>query len=216
LFKSLSLKYPDAGTYTPEIANELPLIVYATSLATQLDLLLQAENTAKGHVPLKRSYWQVLEKINQQGVRINDLAELNGISKQAISQLANEIERSGYITRVDDPSDKRAKNLLLTKKGEQLILDTLASTEKVETLIKQNIGYQAMQELKQCFQHYLMPESGCDQQNTEETTEEKMHKLLGQFFQSMEEKEKPKWLEEKNGVLLLTDYALKIMRTMPF
>lgn len=215
LFKSLSLKYPDAGAYTPEIANELPLIVFATSLATQLDLLLQEQNALKGHTPLKRSYWQVLEKITQQGVRINDLAELNGISKQAISQLANEIEKADYIARVDDPLDKRAKNLLLTEKGEQLLLDTLASTAYVEQLIEKKIGSIAIAELKSAFQEYLLYRNH-HKKSQQPNTEEKIHQSLAKFINSLNDNEKETWLDSKHKNAHLSQYALDKIREMKF
>jgi DNA-binding MarR family transcriptional regulator len=215
LFKRLSLKYPDAGAYTPEIANELPLIAYATSVATQLDLLMQEQNTQKGHTPLKRSYWQVLEKITQQGVRINDLAELNGISKQAISQLANEIEKADYIARVDDPSDKRAKNLLLTEKGEKLILDTLASTEYVETLIEQKIGSAAIAELKQAFQQYLLKRNS-HKNPQQPNTEEKAHAAIASFIMNLSESEKESWMNAGDQFKTLSPYALEKMGQMQF
>lgn len=214
LFKNLSLKYPDAGTYTPEIANELPLIVHATSLATRLDVLLQGFNAEKGHTPLKRSYWQVLEKITQHGVRINDLAELNGISKQAISQLANEIEKAGYIARSDDPSDKRAKNLFPTKKGLQLISDTFASTQSVESLIERKIGSKAVHELKQAFQEYLLLKTS---KNTKLTgTEDKVYNLLAEFINKLGDNEKSKWLDSGLAKRKLTPYALDKIGKMEF
>ncbi len=214
LFKSLSLKYPDAGAYTPEISSELPLIAYVTSIATQLDLLMQEKNAQKGHAPLKRSYWQVLEKITQQGVRINDLAELNGISKQAISQLANEIEKADYIARVDDPSDKRAKKLLLTDKGEQLILDTIASTAYVEELIEKKIGSKSIAELKQAFQKYLLQRHNNYKQQS--STEEKAHATLQKFIYNLSNSEKDIWIISENKNAVLSTYALDKLRQMQF
>jgi DNA-binding MarR family transcriptional regulator len=215
LFKRLSLKYPDAGAYTPEIANELPLIAFATSVATQLDLFMQEQNAQKGHSPLKRSYWQVLEKISQQGVRINDLAELNGISKQAISQLANEIEKADYIARVDDPSDKRSRKLLLTDKGEKLILDTIASTAYVEALIEKKIGNAAIAELKQAFQQYLAHRNRYEKAQ-QPGTEEKAYNAIASFINNLSDNEKDSWLVPTEKTRSLSPYALDKIRQMQF
>ena len=212
LFRGMSLKFPDAGTYTPELGSSLPLIVYALPLATHLDLLLQQQNTAKGHTPLKRSYWQVLEKITRKGVRINDLAELNGISKQAISQLANEIEKAGYIARIDDPSDKRAKNLVPTAKGEQLILDTLASTAHVERMIEDCIGKAATSQLKHCFELYMQLQKQPPAPAI--AAEETLRAALHMFINTLGEEDRNRWLD-KDGKKLST-YAIDHIRALTF
>lgn len=161
LFKQLKLKYPDVGQYTPEINTQLPLIVHVSSISAWLDLTLKDINGQQGHPPLKRSYWHVLEKITQKGIRINDLAEMNGISKQAVSQLANDIEKAGYISRIDDPSDKRSRQLVLTDKGRLLITHTLTATQDVEQQIEKVIGTDNFRQLKECLRHYVQ----CSQQN---------------------------------------------------
>jgi DNA-binding MarR family transcriptional regulator len=215
LFKDFALKYPSASTYTPEITHKSPLIAYATSLATHLDLLLQTQNMSKGHSPLKRSYWQILEKISHHGVRVNDLAELNGISKQAISQLANEIEKSGYIAREFDPSDKRAKKITLTPKGEQLIIDTINSTEYVENVVEDKIGRDAIISLKKCFQHYLSPTDSAKEifQNSAET---KIQKILYQFINHLNEDEKKQWTTKKGNKRKLSNEAIAHINTLWF
>ena len=195
LFKKLSLKFPEAGVYAPHIGNTVPLIAFCIPLATRLDLLLQQQNTAKGHTPLKRSYWQVLEKITHNGVRINDLAELNGISKQAISQLANEIEKAGYIARVEDPNDKRAKNLVPTHQGKKLILDTLQSTAHVEHIIETYIGNQALKDLKHCFDVYLKSKSP---KQPAIATKQTLQACLQTFITSLDKQEREQWLDENH------------------
>lgn len=212
LFRNLALKYPDAGTYTPDLGKSVPLIVFATPLATHLDLLLQQQNASKGHTPLKRSYWQVLEKITQNGVRINDLAEWNGISKQAISQLANEIEKAGYIARVDDPTDKRAKNLVPTTQGEQLILDTLESTAHVENQVRKSIGDAATRELKQAFEQYLAYQKNHSAGTT--PAEAQLQATLQKFITGLSEQEKALWLEA--GTQRLGSHALAQISKMEF
>jgi MarR family transcriptional regulator, organic hydroperoxide resistance regulator len=46
-----------------------------------------------------------------------DLARLLGADKMMVSEVLRTLEKKGYVIRVPHPSDKRAKSLIVTKKG---------------------------------------------------------------------------------------------------
>lgn len=52
-----------------------------------------------------------------QGVRLGVLAEMAGVTKQAISQQVAHLESHGYVLVETDPHDSRAKQVRLTDKG---------------------------------------------------------------------------------------------------
>jgi DNA-binding MarR family transcriptional regulator len=51
------------------------------------------------------------------GMRLTELAELAGMTKQAVGEAVTDLEKLGYAERVPDPSDGRAKIIRLTKRG---------------------------------------------------------------------------------------------------
>ena len=51
------------------------------------------------------------------GTRLTELAERARTSKQAMGQLVDALERAGYVERIPDPSDRRAKRVRLTERG---------------------------------------------------------------------------------------------------
>ena len=53
----------------------------------------------------------------EHGSRLTELAERSGITKQAVGEAVAELERLGYVERVADPSDGRAKIIRLTPRG---------------------------------------------------------------------------------------------------
>jgi DNA-binding MarR family transcriptional regulator len=53
----------------------------------------------------------------EHGSRLTELAERAGLTKQAVGEAATELERVGYVERVPDPSDRRAKIIKLTPSG---------------------------------------------------------------------------------------------------
>ena len=59
----------------------------------------------------------VLRFLDDAGVRIGRLAELSGLSKQALSQQVKYLEAHGYVTVEPDPTDNRSKLVRNTKRG---------------------------------------------------------------------------------------------------
>jgi DNA-binding MarR family transcriptional regulator len=53
----------------------------------------------------------------ENGSRLTDLAERSGLTKQAVGEAVTELERLGYLERVPDPTDRRAKINKLTPRG---------------------------------------------------------------------------------------------------
>ncbi|MBV9804446.1 MAG: winged helix-turn-helix transcriptional regulator [Solirubrobacterales bacterium] len=61
----------------------------------------------------------VFGNIEPDGSRLTDLAERARMTKQSVGEVATELERRGYLERVPDPSDGRAKIIRLTKRGRE-------------------------------------------------------------------------------------------------
>lgn len=152
-----------AGTVTttdsimnnPKIDADKLEYLYRSNVARKLDNVseefhrrLRDKLLAGGYVGLKLSFHTVMSNIVFSGTRLVDIAEINGMSKQAIGQIANEVEELGYIRRIPDPHDGRAKNLVFTELGERLIQDSIAMVEEVEAEFAQMIGEEKIQQLE--------------------------------------------------------------------
>jgi len=101
----------------------------------------------RGHSGLKLSYGQVLSLIGPEGGRIGQMAEINDVSKQAISATATELESLGYLCREPDPNDARHRVLQFTPQGNALIADSVLSVEALEAEFAQVIGPRALKRL---------------------------------------------------------------------
>jgi DNA-binding MarR family transcriptional regulator len=86
----------------------------------------------KGHPELKLSFGQVLTLIGPGGGRIQQMAIIQDISKQAISAIASELEVLGYLRRESDPTDARQVLLKFTNRGHGLIADSVTSVDELE------------------------------------------------------------------------------------
>ncbi len=55
--------------------------------------------------------------IEAEGMRLTELAERAGMTKQGVGEAVTDLEGLGYAERVADPSDGRAKIIRLTARG---------------------------------------------------------------------------------------------------
>jgi DNA-binding MarR family transcriptional regulator len=101
----------------------------------------------RGHPGLKLSFGQVLMFVGPDGGRIQHMAAVHDVSKQAISAIATELEQLGYLERRPDPQDARQILLYLTPRGRQLIADSVASLEEMESGFRDILGKRRFQRL---------------------------------------------------------------------
>lgn len=59
-------------------------------------------------------------RIDQDGTRLTRLAESAQVTKQTAGVLVDQLERAGYVERVPDPTDARAKLVRLAPRGREV------------------------------------------------------------------------------------------------
>ena len=67
--------------------------------------------------PQKPKHSAVFAQIDPTGSRLTELAQRANITPQAMGELIDELEELGYVIRQPDPTDRRAKLILLTGEG---------------------------------------------------------------------------------------------------
>lgn len=72
---------------------------------------------AAGYPEVRDSWVGLLMHLEPEGVRSSVLAERLDITRQAAGQLVSELEKTGYLERVPDPTDGRAKLVRMTERG---------------------------------------------------------------------------------------------------
>src|SRR3712207_4666682 len=78
---------------------------------------LHGRLAAAGHGDIREGHGCVFGFIEPEGSRLTSLAERSGLTKQAVGEAVDDLQRLGYVERVPDPSDGRAKLVRLTEKG---------------------------------------------------------------------------------------------------
>ena len=69
----------------------------------------------------REGYLQIFGNIRMGGIRLTELADRAQLSLAATSELVNDLEQLGYLTRRPDPADGRAKLIDLSERGRDLM-----------------------------------------------------------------------------------------------
>jgi DNA-binding MarR family transcriptional regulator len=59
-------------------------------------------------------------RIGEDGTRLTELAESTQVTKQTAGVLVDQLETAGYVERVPDPTDSRAKLVRLAPRGREV------------------------------------------------------------------------------------------------
>jgi DNA-binding MarR family transcriptional regulator len=86
-----------------------------TTLAMQQ--LVAEELARRGFADLRPALIAVAQHIGADGTRVTELAARAWLTKATVVHAVDELERLGYVTRVPDPSDGRAKLVVATERG---------------------------------------------------------------------------------------------------
>jgi DNA-binding MarR family transcriptional regulator len=97
-----------------------------------------------GYTDCTAAHHTVFEAIDPDGTRLTVLAERTGMTHQSMSELVATMERLGYVTRVIDPSDGRARLIQLTQLGRQQVrraIREIAAIERAWTQLWDHAGF---------------------------------------------------------------------------
>ncbi|RZU77484.1 DNA-binding MarR family transcriptional regulator [Micromonospora kangleipakensis] len=106
---------------------------------------------AAGFDDLTVAQGRVFARIGPQGTRVTELAEQARVTKQTAAFLVDQLERAGYVRRVPDPSDARARLVTITARGEAAIRVARAAEAEVEAEWTRHLGRQATSQLRRAL-----------------------------------------------------------------
>ena len=102
--------------------TQYPLIALLQDVQRQMADELHARLGKLGYPEIRPAHGCVFGNMRPHGVRLTDIAERSRITKQSVGEIVTNLEELGYVERVPDPEDKRAKLVRLTKQG-QIVQD---------------------------------------------------------------------------------------------
>ena len=94
----------------------------------------------RGHVGVRPSHGAVFQYLDDTGTTVSVLAERAQMTKQAMAELVGHLETHGYVVRVPDPSDRRAKLVQPTERGREVFKIAQELVPEIEARIQSVIG----------------------------------------------------------------------------
>ena len=93
------------------------------------------------------------------GLRLTVLAEMAGMTKQSVGEIVDDLEVRGYVKRIPDPDDKRAKIICLTERGERAQATGLALFAKVEKQWAERYGTERIAQVRELLEEVVANEA---------------------------------------------------------
>ncbi|MEU4321372.1 MarR family transcriptional regulator [Nocardia fluminea] len=94
---------------------DLPLLLLAA--AAEVTQAVHARVTAAGFTDIRPTHGFAFVRMAPDGATVGEIADHLGVTKQAASQLVDELVTKGYADRNPHPRDARARLITLTERG---------------------------------------------------------------------------------------------------
>src|SRR5919107_3529041 len=122
------------------MTRELPtsLLMFIAARAA-VDRVFRAVHDA-GFDDVTLAQSRLMMGIDAGGTRLSVLAERAQIAKQTATALVDKLERAGYVERVPDPSDARARLVRLTPRAEAALPIARAEEDRIEAEWRAHLG----------------------------------------------------------------------------
>jgi DNA-binding MarR family transcriptional regulator len=110
---------------------------------------------ARGHTELLPSHQVVFANLGRNGTRLTVLAQQAGMTKQAMGQIVDDLEKLGYVERTPDPADGRAKIVRFTTVGFDFVCDAAEVLDEIWREYAEVLGVRELDELQDALQQLL-------------------------------------------------------------
>jgi DNA-binding MarR family transcriptional regulator len=112
----------------------------------------------RGHGELRPRHGAVIAYLDEDGIRASEVARLSGQYKQVVTRLVDELEELGYVQRRPDPGDRRAKLVVPTKRGREVMRQADQITAALERRHAEVLGPALYGEIRHALQRLVDPE----------------------------------------------------------
>ena len=93
-----------------------------------------------GHGEVRAAHTAVFQYLDETGTTVSTLAARAQITKQAMAELVQYLEARDYVRRVPDPDDRRAKLVLPTERGREVVAIAQELVPQLEARITEALG----------------------------------------------------------------------------
>ena len=128
---------------------DLPLVALLGGVGDAVRSELFARLTGLGFAAIRPAHGCVFGNIEPEGSRLTALAERSGLTKQSVGEAVADLEQLGFVERVPDPADGRAKIIKLTPHGGEALAAGLEIFADIERRFADEIGEERYAEFRE-------------------------------------------------------------------
>ena len=110
--------------------------------------LLHERLAERGHAAVRPPHGAVLQYLDDDGTQVSELARRAHVTKQSMGELVAHLERHGYVERVADPADRRAKLVRATPRGREVYAIAREVVAELEARWTAHLGAARMRQLR--------------------------------------------------------------------
>ena len=129
-----------------ERRNGLGILAARLLFAVQDELYARLE--AAGYNDLTRAHGSVIAHLDQAGTRATELARRSGRHRQVIGRIVDELEELGYVERRPEKEDRRAKLVVPTTRGLELMQFSDSVVAELEQRQRVAVGEQEFERFR--------------------------------------------------------------------
>jgi DNA-binding MarR family transcriptional regulator len=112
---------------------------------------IRSEVAAAGFDDMTIAMARVAARIGPDGTRLTDLAEQAQITKQSAGFLVDQLEKAGYVERVADPTDARARLVTLAERGRSAQMRARRTERAIEREWTRHLGEEQMRAMREAL-----------------------------------------------------------------
>ena len=116
---------------------------------------LVAELHEAGYNDIRSAHSRVFEHLPAKGAQVARMAEAAQMTQQSMTELVEYLEKLGYLERLPDPSDRRAKLVRLTETGTRLSATGRQAMRRIDASWEARLGKDRMREMRSALSEVL-------------------------------------------------------------
>lgn len=107
------------------------------------------------YADLRPTHGCVFRFVRDEGMRLTDLATHADMTKQSVGEIVDDLVERGYVERIPDPEDRRAKLIRLTEKGVEAQRVGFGLIDDIEARWAERFGSDRVDDLRELLEEIV-------------------------------------------------------------
>lgn len=139
--------------------NQVPLPALLEIASEAAYVAFRADMVEAGYGDIRPNHGCVFRFVHEDGMRLTELATLASMTKQSVGEIVDDLVERGYVERVPDPGDRRAKLIRLTEQGETVQAAALEIFAALEKRLGERYGSDRLGDLRALLEEIVTAEA---------------------------------------------------------